>query len=104
MTYDRSNPVLMNDSALVRRSRPTLERVMGAGNVVDLIPTTQAEDFAYFAREVPGFYFRLGTTKPGTVSGDHHTPTFMADDSAIPIGIRVMSSVLVDYLNGGAGR
>jgi amidohydrolase len=105
LTYDRSNPMLMNDSALVRRSRPSLERAMGgAANVVDLIPTTQAEDFSYFANVVPGFYFRLGTTKPGTVSGDHHTPTFMADDASIPVGIRVMSTALVDYLNAGPIR
>ena len=103
MKYDRVTPVLVNNPALVRRSRPSLERAIGgADRVVDLIPTTQAEDFAEFANAVPGFYFRLGTTLPGTVSGDHHTPTFMADDSAIPIGIRVMSIALVDYLSAGA--
>jgi metal-dependent amidase/aminoacylase/carboxypeptidase family protein len=36
--------------------------------------------------------------KPGTVSGDHHSPTFMADDSAIPVGMRAMANVVVDYL------
>jgi metal-dependent amidase/aminoacylase/carboxypeptidase family protein len=47
---------------------------------------------------VPGFYFRLGQVAPGTTSGDHHTPTYRADDSMIPIGIRVMATLLVDYL------
>jgi metal-dependent amidase/aminoacylase/carboxypeptidase family protein len=36
--------------------------------------------------------------KAGTVSGDHHTPTFLADDSSIPVGLRAMSYLLVDYL------
>jgi amidohydrolase len=58
-----------------------------------------SEDFSYFANEVPGFYFRLGQVKPGTTSGDHHTPTFLADDTSIPVGIRTMSLVLVDYLS-----
>jgi amidohydrolase len=58
------------------------------------------EDFAYFADSIPGFYFMLGVQKPGTVSGDHHTPTFMADDSAIPVGMRAMANVVVDYLRG----
>ena len=61
-----------------------------------------ADLFAFFAREVPGFFFSLGTQKPGTQSGGHHTPTFMADDSAIPVGIRAMSAVLLDYLSPAA--
>jgi amidohydrolase len=65
-------------------------------------PTTGAEDFSYFANAVPGLYFRLGTVKPGTTSGGHHTPTFMADDASIPVGMRVMSGLLLDYLAGGA--
>jgi amidohydrolase len=58
-----------------------------------------SEDFSFFANEVPGFFYRLGSVKPGTTSGDHHSPTFLADDAAIPIGIRAMSTVLVDYLS-----
>jgi amidohydrolase len=79
-------------------------RLMGAGRVVDVPPTTGAEDFAFFANQVPGFFYRLGTVKPGTTSGDHHTPTFQADDDAIPIGIRMMSTLLLDYLSSGGVR
>ena len=50
------------------------------------------------------FFYFLGTTKPGATSGDHHTPTFMADDSAIPLGIRTMCFVLLDYLQRESGR
>ncbi len=57
------------------------------------------EDFAYFANLVPGFYFRLGTTAPGTTSGGLHTPDFRADDCAVPVGMRVMARLLVDYLS-----
>ena len=62
------------------------------------------EDFAIFANEVPGFYFRLGSVKPGTVSGGHHTPEFMADDASVPVGMRVMSNVLLDFLRAAAER
>ncbi|HET6228731.1 MAG TPA: amidohydrolase [Longimicrobiaceae bacterium] len=102
MEYQRTTPVTVNDRALAARMRPTLDRLMGAANVSDIPPTTGAEDFAFFANTVPGFFYRLGTTKPGTVSGDHHTPTFQADDAAIPIGIRVMTGLVLDYLNSGA--
>ncbi|HEX8360941.1 MAG TPA: amidohydrolase [Longimicrobium sp.] len=98
--YQRTTPVTVNNPDLSRRLRPTMERLMGAQNVVDVPPTTGAEDFAFFANTVPGFFYRLGTVKPGTRSGDHHTPTFMADDASVPIGMRVMSSLVLDYLGG----
>ena len=39
--------------------------------------------------------------QPGTTSGGHHTPTFKADDASLEVGIRVMSTLLVEYLAGG---
>ena len=99
LDYQRGYPVTVNDLDLIARVRPTLDRAVGAANVRVERPTPGAEDFSYFANEVPGFFYWLGTVKPGTTSGGHHTPTFMADDSAIPIGIRVMTSVLLDYLS-----
>ncbi|NIP81363.1 MAG: amidohydrolase [Gemmatimonadetes bacterium] len=101
LEYDRGVPVTVNDPALAERMAPTLARVVGEDNAHVLPPTTGAEDFAFFAREIPGFYFRLGTTKPGTTSGGLHTPTFTADDGAIPVGIRAMTALVVDYLDGG---
>jgi amidohydrolase len=102
LDINRAYPVTVNDTALAARMRPTLERVAGRENVVRVDPTTGAEDFSYFANAVPGLYFRLGSVKPGTTSGGHHTPTFMADDASIPVGMRVMSGLLLDYLAGGA--
>jgi amidohydrolase len=104
LDYQRTTPVTVNDRALSDRMRPTLVRLVGAENVPDVPPTTGAEDFAFFANQVPGFFYRLGTVKPGTTSGDHHTPTFQADDDAIPIGIRMMSTLLLDYLSSGGVR
>ena len=104
MDYHRTTPVTVNHRELSDRMRPTLTRLMGAQNVPDVPPTTGAEDFAFFSNAVPGFYYRLGTVKPGTTSGDHHTPTFQADDASIPIGIRVMSTLLLDYLSSGGVR
>jgi len=97
--YLRGYPVTVNDTTLTRRMAPSLARALGADNVREAGPVSASEDFSYFAREVPGFYFSLGTRKPGTESGDHHTPTFRADDSAIPVGIRAMSAVILDYLS-----
>ena len=76
----------------------SLRAVVGNAHVQILKPTMGGEDFAYFALEVPGFFYRLGIHKEGTVTGPHHSPTFRADDASVPIGMRVMSNVLLDYL------
>jgi amidohydrolase len=99
MTYQRNAPATVNDPELTARVRPLLERILGADNVKIVEPSMAGEDFAYFANQAPGFFFRLGVVAPGTTSGGLHTPTFRADDSAVPAGIRIMSRLLVDYLS-----
>ena len=98
MSYRRNYPATINDPALTAATVPSLQRAAGAANVREVPPNTASEDFSYFANETPGFFYFLGSRKPGTVSGDHHTPTFTADDGAIPVGMRAMSYVLLDYL------
>ena len=98
LEYRRYTPATVNDSALTSRMVPSIARVVGANNARKIDPWMAGEDFALFANVIPGFFFMLGVQKPGTQSGDHHTPTFMADDSAIPVGIRAMTAVVLDYM------
>jgi amidohydrolase len=104
LEYERGYPVLVNDRALTSATLPSLARAVGEKNVLLDDPRTGAEDFSFFAGQTPGFFYFLGGVKPGTTSGDHHTPTFLVDDAAIPVGMRAMSYVLLDYLAREAGR
>jgi amidohydrolase len=98
LEYTRQVPVIMSSPELVSAVLPAIERIVGKENVTIVQPWMAADDFAYFAAEAPAFFFHLGTVKPGTKSGNNHTPTFMADDSAIPVGIRVMVNVVLAHL------
>lgn len=102
--YQRGAPPTVNDETLARQAVPALQRALGADNVIEIEPLMVAEDFAYFAQIVPGFYFQLGTTLPGTTSGFNHTPNFMADDASLPVAIKAMSTLLIDFLARGAAR
>ena len=102
--YERGAPATINQPELTRATVPALERSVGKSHVSRIPPAMGSEDFSYFANEVPGFFFRLGQVKPGTTSGDHHTPTFLADDTSIPVGIKTMSVVILDYLGRTAGK
>jgi len=101
LEYKKNAPATVNDPALSKTSAAFLERSVGAGNVKLVEPSMGGEDFAYFANEIPGFYYRLGIVAPGTTSGGLHTPTFRADDSAVAVGMKAMSRLLVDWLSQG---
>jgi amidohydrolase len=102
LTFEETIPVTANDTMLARRSHAVLERIVGAENVGIVPPETGAEDFSYFARQIPSFYFKLGAVSPGNTSGGHHTPTFRADDEAIPVGVRTMTGVVLEALGAGS--
>jgi len=97
--YTRGAPATINDDTLTHESAPSLERALGKAHVKVIPPSMASEDFSFFANDVPGFFYRLGQVKPGTTSTDHHTPTYLADDGSIPVGIRAMSLVVLDYLS-----
>jgi amidohydrolase len=102
LEFDRSHPVTVNDSSLAARFDPVLRRVVGTDRVMVRPPITGAEDFSYFAQQVPGFYLFIGVVPPGKASGGHHTPTFYADDQAIPVAMRVMSALVLNALGAGS--
>jgi len=103
-------PVTRNDPALTARLRPSLEAVAGAGNVVETPLYTIAEDFSQFADRVPGFYFFVGTTPPGTdpaAAPINHSPLYAPDEGALDIGLRALLQATLDFLatpatSGGA--
>jgi len=97
----RGYPVTWNDPELARRMLPTLERV--APIVVEAPPRTGAEDFAFYAEQIPGFYVWLGVRSPDVGSADaapNHSPRFLIDEDALPLGVRTLSHLAVDYLSG----
>jgi amidohydrolase len=100
VTIDGYAPVTYNDPELTKRMGPTLRRVGGDLILPDTRVTTTAEDFAFYQQEVPGVFFFLGVTPPDALAGaaPNHSPRFFADESALPVGVRAMASMAVDYL------
>ncbi len=98
--------VTYNHAELTARMAPTLARVVGADNVGTVLPITAAEDFSYYQKEVPGMFFFLGIVPQGqdpARAPANHSPQFLADEGALPVGVRTMAYMAVDFLSG-AGR
>jgi amidohydrolase len=101
VSFTRPSRVTNNDRALAERLRPALERAVGAEQVIDMPLLTIAEDFAFFANEVPGFYFFVGSTAaesdPRTAPGNH-SPRFLLDEAALQVGVRSLLEVSSELL------
>jgi amidohydrolase len=103
VTIDSGAPVTYNDPALTERMAPTLRRVAGNDRVGISEAKTTAEDFSRYQEKIPGLFFFLGVTPPGTDprnAAPNHSPRFFVDEAALPVGVRALSHLAVDYLTG----
>ena len=98
---DKGYPITFNNHALTRDMVPYLNKAAGEENVIITNPITGAEDFSFFAQEVPGMYFFVGG-KPLDVSefdaAPHHTPDFFIDESGLITGVKTMTYLTLGYM------
>ena len=97
-------PVTANSAALLARMTPTLRAVAGDGLDTEVAPVLGAEDFSYYANEVPGLFLWLGIRTPGASREDfppNHSPLFRIDEAALPMGVEALTRLALDYLGAG---
>lgn len=103
VTITLGPPVTYNDPALTARMAPTLERVAGPDRFETAPMITGAEDFAVYQENIPGMFFFLGVLPEGedpATAPANHSPHFFADEAALPVGVRAMTQLALDYLTG----
>jgi amidohydrolase len=100
---ERQTNVNRNDEALTRRLQPALVRAAGEANTKLMPLQTVAEDFGYFAAEVPGFFFFVGSTPADSdprKAPANHSPLYFVDEQALETGLRGMLSATAEFLAG----
>ncbi|MCX6247537.1 MAG: M20 family metallopeptidase [Bacteroidetes bacterium] len=92
-------PYLDNDPQLTLKIRDWAADYLGENNVVDIDARMTAEDFSYFANEVPSCLYRLGirNEQKGIVS-NLHTSTFDVDEKCIQTGMGLMAWITINRL------
>jgi len=99
--YKEALPSVFNNPELVAAMAPTLIKLLGKDKTLEWKPQMIAEDFAFLARKAPGFYFFLGVKSPAqATAAPLHSPNFNPDERSIPLGIRILSHLLLDALDG----
>ena len=89
---DVGYPCVMNNERLTAAAMALAETYMGNEKVSETELRMGAEDFGYYAQEIPACFFRLGTmNKAKGITAGVHTPVFNIDESAIEIGMGIMA-------------
>ncbi len=94
-------PATINDPKLTDLMASSLVRAAGADHVTITSPVTMAEDFSFFQKKIPGFFFFLGAypaemklTKPPV----HHTADFMIDEKSFVTGVKALLALTTDFM------
>ena len=100
LEFENPIPLTYNDPKLVEETLPTMRRVVGDANLIAPKPFMPAEDFSHFQKVVPGFYYFLGVgNRARGITAGWHTAEFDVDEESLVVGVKVMSNVLLDYLD-----
>jgi amidohydrolase len=93
--------VTVNDPGLTDWSLPTLQRVAGERDVKVIDKVCGAEDFSFYQKEVPGFFYFVGCTPPerdAATAAPNHSPRFYVDEDCLKIGMKTLGALALDWL------
>jgi amidohydrolase len=89
---DVGYPAVHNNEQLNEIAKKKAQEYIGANKVEETELRMGAEDFGYYALQIPACFYRVGVMNAakGITSGVH-TPTFNIDENAIEIGMGIMA-------------
>ena len=91
-------PVTVNDEELVEKLSSSLSEAANGNYYEAKVPRTGAEDFSFFAKQVPGLFFYLGVNALGEEdSPTNHSPYFYVDDAALDNGVKAFVNLVEDF-------
>ena len=91
--YQCVYPVTVNDPGLTQWIIDAATAEGLGDRLLELEFMMGSEDFSYYGQKIPAAYITLGM---GT-DNPHHSPGFRVDDAVIPLGVRLMSALALDY-------
>jgi amidohydrolase len=99
LDYVNGYPVTFNDDAMTGLVMRTAASIAGSANVIEMPPTMASEDMSFYLKEVPGCFFFVGAgSMDPALNQPHHNPRFTIDERALEMGVRMMASIAIDYL------
>ena len=92
LRIDVGYPCVMNNEKVTAAAMEKASAYLGTENVSETELRMGAEDFGYYAQQIPACFYRLGTmNKAMGITAGVHTPVFNIDENAIEIGMGMMA-------------
>ncbi len=96
-----SIPPVVNDDAVTAAALPVFERLVGKDNVREISLQTTAEDYSFFAQQVPSLFFWIGITprdRDPQKAAFNHSPWFYLDEAGMNTGVRALLALTTAHL------
>ncbi len=96
----RLYPAVVNNAELVAAMLPVIQKAVGKEKLQAIDPVMIAEDFSYYANEIPGFFYFMGIVPKGYEGPIEpiHSPRFYVDEQALKIAVKTMSLLALEAL------
>lgn len=89
---DKGYPAVINNVELNESVKNAAAEFLGPENVQETELRMGAEDFGYYAQQIPACFYRVGVmNKEKGITSGVHTPTFNIDENAIEVGMGLMA-------------
>lgn len=85
--YENGYPVVINHD---KEAAAWAEKLRGLVEVESPTPNMGGEDFAYYLQKKPGAFLFLGCAQEDGSSPPHHSPHFLINEKALPLGVEVL--------------
>lgn len=95
--YTHGVPPVVNDAEVTETVGAAARTAFGDGCVDEVEQSWGGDDFAWFTREVPGTYVRLGVRDPDGPTLDLHAGHFDVDERAIAIGVQLLAATVEQF-------
>jgi amidohydrolase len=103
LDYTHGVPPVVNDRAVTELVGEAATAAFGATCVEEVQQSWGGDDFAWFTREVPGTYVRLGVRDPDGPTLDLHAGHFDVDERSIAIGVQLLTATVERFFAGQPG-
>ncbi|WP_043721853.1 M20/M25/M40 family metallo-hydrolase, partial [Kutzneria sp. 744] len=90
LEHRRGVPPVVNDAESTAVLRAGIEAALGEDALAGTEQSSGGEDFGWYLEHISGSFARLGVWSGQDRQYDLHQPTFILDERALLVGVRVM--------------
>lgn len=94
-------PATINHPRMYEHAKRVGKSLLGENGVQLMAMTMGAEDFSFYAEKIPAAFFMIGVKNETMKSAKGlHSPQFILDEDALPIGASLHAAVALTFLDG----